>query len=643
MKSFVIRGLCLFIFFSLLLISGCKKEPTIIEGKLTTNVEANTEISEDNKVTIEEAKRIFYNQDVDESLIQKYNAFTGGDNSTCMGVQPIWNLAREPQTLSEKGLTIVPIKMPKDVAAHGRGAQLVFYPDSSCDSPIELVFYEGFEYDETRPFHIENSSFKGFVSVVNFCDCSFFVFPIEDGELLAPIEPSFEFDSCAEDNAEERDMWPEWLAGLFNGGGPNCPKWGPGFWKSLGNFFGTVWDGISSMFSGGGSGNGSNSGSDTSNSWSDFSYTGFPYYNGTDGNISGGGGNSSTSVDNLFEGPFFNGEGQIVIDALNELIAVHDLAICTEQLHQTIYSCVNQNQTDYNTGPPPPPGENISLNAYISAISSMSTSASCLANVISSYSSDVDMEEADGSMLCYIQNNNNFEIADIDLLQLMKDECGTEAECNNELADCFNRLDVFQQEYGITINEEILLLMESNGFDFCGSEDVLFEEQVITYLAETMVDCGTYDFIWCNNLDDSPSGICPESFGLISVGTNSYSCDLSNVVFKYTGAINKTMFIGDLCITVPNQDVDGNPLTTFQASELLADAWDEAQDWTAQAYATSNHTMTSQAYKALFIANIKITMLGNFGGTFSQGTMSLINQKCMGSFPTKKPRYSFWC
>ncbi len=222
------------VFFIILTIFiACRKDDVSPEKIENTTLETVT-----NRVNIEQAKAIFYHREVEEEVLDKNSSFLFTKDTECFGIQPIWELAREVETSNDKGLTIVPIKMPEDLVAHGRGAQLIFYPDESCTTPVELVFYEGYQYDETRPFEIENTHFKGFVSVFNLCNCTSLVFPVNEGEILAPEAREFSSEECHSGNAvEERNFWPGWLAGIFNSGGPDCPTFGPSFWDRLGNFF----------------------------------------------------------------------------------------------------------------------------------------------------------------------------------------------------------------------------------------------------------------------------------------------------------------------------------------------------------------------------------------------------------------------
>lgn len=379
----------------------------------------------------------------------------------------MWDLARTPQTISEKGLTIVPVKVPKEVNQHGRGAQLVFYPDAGCETPVELVIYQAYEYDETRPFHIENSTFSGFVSVFSYCDCSINAFPVTEGRILEPVETSFEFPECTSDVADERNMW--WQGGFGDDdtggtgiGKPRCP-WDKDLWDHIVNFFENIGEGLGNINLGDGEGNAGN----PSYSWTPSSYTGFPYYVGSNGTAGGSGGGSSSVMTSIFQGVFFNGEGQTVIDLLNEIIAEQDLGICTEQLHNSLYSCMNENLSDFQTGPPPPPGETLSLNAYISGIMNMSSNSSCLSSLITSYSTSTNMEGDDGSLLCFIQQNNNFDIDDTDLLQIMKDECGDDGDCKLDLINCFNRLDALQTTHEITLNEKNINDLLNSDIDLC--------------------------------------------------------------------------------------------------------------------------------------------------------------------------------
>ncbi len=222
----------------------------------------------------------------------------------------------------------------------------------------------------------------------------------------------------------------------------------------------------------------------------------------------------------------------------------------------------------------------------------------------------------------------------------------TEAEQEAETITCNQNALAFIERYALTGNDgnpmSILAFkhliggfFDGNGGNICGVQED-FDDQALQAIAENMDTCGSFDFIGCG--DESVNKICPESFPFIPVG-NNYTCDIGGIKFKYFGAFNKVMHIGDLCITVPKYDIEGNSMTAEEASNLLALAWHEAQALTTTVFANSNHTLTSAAYKNLFINSLRTTMLIQFSGTFGQGTMNVTNRHCSGSFPLGIPKY----
>ncbi|MCB0473966.1 MAG: hypothetical protein KDC56_12975 [Flavobacteriaceae bacterium] len=227
---------------------------------------------------------------------------------------------------------------------------------------------------------------------------------------------------------------------------------------------------------------------------------------------------------------------------------------------------------------------------------------------------------------------DNEEVTECLLHNLLSSAMEMDGEKLNSLIQAIN----FFSESNVPA-DEICSVFDSE----CLSSDNILECAIIK-ITDNLDECGILDFVWCNDLENSPDGICPESFNFIPVGT-TYTCDIAGISFKYTGAINRTIYVGDLCITIPKRDYFENFISSSEAAELMSAAWDEAQALTAQEFAASGHTMTSVAYKNLFISNLKIIMINYFDGTFGSGTMNVVNQKCSGSFPTSRPKYSFWC
>ncbi len=164
-----------------------------------------------------------------------------------------------------------------------------------------------------------------------------------------------------------------------------------------------------------------------------------------------------------------------------------------------------------------------------------------------------------------------------------------------------------------------------------------FDEKLLV-LAENMTSCLQYSFVGC---DESPNGICPETFNFVETG-NGYTCEVNTTSFKYFGAENFTMHVGTLCIQTSKRSSDGNFLPPYEASEIMTTAWETAQFLTATEFAASNHSLTNQQFKILFIENLNFAMNGLFQN--NTGTsISISNGPCAGNIPKSKPKYSILC
>jgi len=105
------------IFFS------CQKETVNPPNRLQA-------VSSGKSVTLDIAKSVFNeNQGLDIDG-QNFSGF--GDTENCLSLDPLWVMAEEIKTTGNVGIVTVPLSMPAGMAIHGRGAQLVFYPDSRC-------------------------------------------------------------------------------------------------------------------------------------------------------------------------------------------------------------------------------------------------------------------------------------------------------------------------------------------------------------------------------------------------------------------------------------------------------------------------------------------------------------------------------
>lgn len=277
-----------------------------------------------------------------------------------------------------------------------------------------------------------------------------------------------------------------------------------------------------------------------------YSYSGFPFYNyGNGGESSGGGSSANPAINTIFDGTFFNGEGQAVANKLEGIVADHDLMICTETLHEELYHCIAMNQagdplpptgSGNQSGPDDPyanPSE-LNISAYIYELNALinGTSTECLSEVIAEYQAGLDLSEGDGMLMCAIQDNNNFDISDAGLFELIKEHCGSNGDCIDGLFECFNRLDNFQQEYDVVLSEAIInQIMSSTPEDICEKGSNEFEEYLINALVEEAENGSTVIELDENEeVVDVAVGILPyscKSFVLENVSEDTYKTTIT--------------------------------------------------------------------------------------------------------------------
>ena len=225
------------------------------------------------------------------------------------------------------------------------------------------------------------------------------------------------------------------------------------------------------------------------------------------------------------------------------------------------------------------------------------------------------------------------------------DETGTESVNEDCIISEYTHSDELSNLISFIADYELEGLVDLSGLigsceDCANQRD--FNEHAVIALTDNLEDCANYDFIWCNDLENSPTGICPETFKVTSVGT-TYSCDVSAISFKYAGLVNRTMYIGDLCISIPKRDNLEQNITESQAADLLAQVWTEAQWITEVEFVATNHTMPQPTYRGLFVTNFGLRMGAYFSGSVSIGSMSVSNSACPGTLPVGKPVYSIFC
>jgi len=386
-------------------------------------------------------------------------------------------MARSGFTASGVEMQVVPVYHDHSAPIELReGAQLVFYGGSNCDTPVELLTYKSKD-----PLSKQNNlcEFTGGIAVINFCDCSQYGFELENGSIEVIYDTPVEnFEECN----EEYDIQPRGIK-------YPCPTFGTSWWDRFTGWFGGFFNGF-----GGGSSNNGNGGirintfMSGTGGWNGFCF-GFPNY-GLDldnYNTSGGG----VSMGDLFSFNIFSGEGVVAINQLNRLIAENNLIICTEQLHNLLYQCISSGNPDPEScgmlvegGSSPDPNSQedfeIDIHNYVDALLDMDGSNACMTNIVSMFSNPyIDMTGDDGLLICYINENNDFNISDEDLLDLVKGYCNGNEECEVEIFKCLGKLSQYEDAFGYEFTpQQIENYVFSGDYSLCDNEDEEFLEEM---------------------------------------------------------------------------------------------------------------------------------------------------------------------
>jgi hypothetical protein len=395
----------LFLLFSFGFVFSCKKD-SVEPPLLKENSSPISSTQGGKKVNIEEAKEIYKRAFGNRSTLQSRSQFENFTGNEFGEFEPIWFLAKEIPVLGEGSIVIVPAKIPEGASLNdGQGVQWVFFANDSCSTPMELVVYEAQD-----PTKLDNCSFSGAIANINFCTCLSLKYYIENGQIIFSEEIT-ESDlpplggSITDRDDEEDDPENE---------GCGETDWHR-FWRRFGQFFVNLWNWFGANH-GGGTGN---------TNWWNGGGTFPDYFNHYGNNPNGGGGGGSTGVmTSIFNGTFFNGQGQTVLNKLNNIIAAHDLFVCVEDLHADLYHCLATNHNDpdeqcggFHVNPDDPNAnpnvDELTIPEYIAFLNNLGgNAADCLAAVEQSYDSNIDMGSGDGELLCLIQANDYGDVPD---------------------------------------------------------------------------------------------------------------------------------------------------------------------------------------------------------------------------------------
>jgi len=527
--------LCIFIIFS------CGKDNAESEFHLPTKeIDARTPMPT-RPMTILDAQNLYR---ANQALIEKPLYVQENEESACNILTPIWSMAREGKTKGGVDLVVVPVRHPDTDIPEASGAQLVFFGYDGCDMPFELI-----QYQSRDPLNKKNNlcEFTGGLVSINFCDCSQYAFGIEDGEIATIYEdPITSFETCTyEPSIQTRGLkFP-------------CPSFGKSWWSRIKDWFSNAF-----------SGNSGNSGTTTviwisgNGGWNGFRF-GFPNY-GHDPDADDFSGGGRPTLINLFDFNILSGEGQKALKRLNEIIAQHDLVMCTSQLHNLLYQCISSDHPDpgscgllveegiYND-PDTQEEYEIEIFDYITALEELEGSDPCLSNIIDMFSEpSINMKGDDGLLLCFIEDSNEFDIEDEALLALIQDACNGDNECEKKKFECLNKLTTFQQYYEMVLTEEQLTFLAfsgvSNTCDLDGEELAAEVFSMLTEFDQEEANGTKIRLLECH------------SFQWVQVGEGWVSClDPSNMQIEIGGTgVYFDIELGCLSYTIPKTRADGS-------------------------------------------------------------------------------------
>ncbi len=561
--------LCLSLIF--LLLSCTKESDELTDATESLEKRSRTDLR---SMTLSDAQALY---EANEKLIQEPLFFDEDVNTPCNVLTPIWSMAREGKTKDDVDLVVVPVRHEQANIPEGSGAQLVFFGYNGCDLPVELMYYES-----SDPANKKNNlcEFTGGLINVNFCDCSQYGFGIEDGVITKVFDtPVNTFEQCSANANEDGTI-------VTRDDKTPCPKWGKSWWSKFGDWF-------SGLFNGSGS-----TGTTTivwisgNGGWNGFRF-GFPNY-GEDPPTDESG---RPTLKDQFDFNIFSGEGQKALNRLNEIISEHDLVMCTSTLHNLLFQCISSNNPNPGScGVLIPEGDDndpttqeeyeIEIYDYIEALEELEGSDACLSSIVAMYSdATVDMEGDDGLLMCFIEESNEFDIEDDELLELIKNECNGNNECEKKKFDCLGKLTAFQEEYDITFSsEDISLLAFSDIYDVCDLDGEEFGSEVL----------GAFLHIDENHKDEVDPDFTIDciSFAFIPVGSDLHyqSCGVTgiDIDFVYTcpnphgwgflkAKISKVIYF-EVPHIRENPDGTTYTVTPLEASALCAEAVTVAEE-----------------------------------------------------------------
>jgi len=426
-------------------------------------VENELPATESNAMTVSDAQNIFHKNYNADFISNQVQLLSSDNEDECFSSVPYWYLSQQVQLTNGNTILSVPLSIPNKSNRDGRGAQLLFFEDSSCEFPYIFMWYEGDSdiKSDDRRLNLSNEDFKGKIYLHNYCNDEIAAFKIDQGEFIDVVEldnDEFECDDVVY----------------------KCPNCYNG-WKKKKGLFKAIGDWLSNLFSGAGDPN-------SIRIIITYVYSGlgnldFPEIDSD----SGSGGITHPTIEDIFDDPIFNGEGLTVHQTLTSIIAENNFNLCPGELHDILYECMKDNfESTLSTGGAgfgSGVGSNVQfdMDNYIRTLSDPAIVEECLS------SADVTVLEEDISeegveVICAIKQFFPDEHVN-EIHNIIINNCGPTGGFACKLAQlyCLDRLRDFKERYGVEMSYTEL---EEIAGGACRASDEEFDDEVVKILFE---------------------------------------------------------------------------------------------------------------------------------------------------------------
>ncbi len=401
--------------------------------------------------------------------------------------------------------------MALDEKNNGSGAQVVFFETPDCGLTHELFLYSNKD-NLSKKNNLDD--FTGIIYTRNFCNSKENLFSLIDGLIVENKDITSLYNLC---DISQNNFCPQ------------CPQEDGNFFINLFNFFGDIFNGILDIFDN--NNNNNNNNNSNSGSWWNINYS-WPNYSSTD--QTGGG---TYGLQDIFNFNIFSGEGEKILQTLDQLTVEHNLYICTEVLHNLLYNCITNNS---NGGGISEGGINdsnssdnfqIELYEYADNLAELDETDICLSEIINNYqSTSLNMSEGDGSLLCFIQANNEFNISNDDMLEMFQNNCESDVDCINQSIECLGEISELIVSNGQNISDPIFDQLFDDFESFCpvNEEDIVCVFSEVLFLEHFNLTVNDEISQLLNNVSLNENCECEYNNGELSI--NYINCLVSGIL-----------------------------------------------------------------------------------------------------------------